>query len=81
MGVRLRKCEFLGVEDFESISQLRNEGGLRNGTRMPKGCFAAAKIFTEGVHEAAKSFRSRRAFLQRGLGDFVAKGYFRRGPF
>ena len=25
------------------------EGGLRNGTRVPRGCFTAAKIFAEGA--------------------------------
>ena len=81
MGVRLRKCEFLGVEDFESISQLRNEGGSAKWHSYAKGVFRSYENFRRGGYEAAKSFRSRRAFLQRGLGDFVAKGYFRRGPF
>ena len=27
----------------QPISQLQNEGGLRNGTRVPKGGFATAK--------------------------------------
>ena len=46
----------------QPILQLRNEGGgLRNGTRVLKGCFAAAKIFAEGVHGATKSFRSQEA--------------------
>ena len=32
------------MEDFATISQLRNEcTGLQNGTRVPKGGFAAAK--------------------------------------
>ena len=35
--------------DFEAISQLRNGVTvLRNGTRVPRGGFAAAKIFVEG---------------------------------
>ena len=45
------RADFLAEGHFRSegpfsqpISQLRNEGGgLRNGTRVPKGCFAAAK--------------------------------------
>ena len=42
-------------------------GGLRNGTRVPNGCFATAKIFAEGG---------------MGLqNDFAAYGRFRKGPF
>ena len=39
------RSPFFRVETFsQPISQLRNGvGGLRNGTRVPKGCFAAAK--------------------------------------
>ena len=32
--------------------------GLRNGTRVPRGGFATAKIFAGGSYGAAKSFRS-----------------------
>ena len=39
------------------------KGRLRNGTRVPKGCFTTAKIFAEGVQGAVKSFRSQKAFL------------------
>ena len=38
-----------------------------NGTRVPRGGFTAAKIFTEGVHGVAKSFRSQGPFSQGPL--------------
>ena len=43
-----------GVAFSQPISQLQNEGGLRNGTRVPRGCFATAKFFIEGGYGAAK---------------------------
>ena len=52
----------------QPISQLRNEGGLRNGTRVAMRCFA------ERVHEAVKSFRSQGAISQWRL-DFAAASW------
>ena len=67
------------------------EHGLRNGTHVPRGCFATVKIFTGGSYEAAKWFRSGGPFSQpnldfaadtKGLRNyFAADGHFRRGPF
>ena len=63
-------CQSYG--DFAAISQLRNEVTvLRNGTRVPRGGFATAKIFAEGGMGLRKSFRSQVAILQRRL-DFAA---------
>ena len=77
----------LGIS--QPISQLRNEGGLRNGTRVPRGDFAAAKIFVERGHGATKSFRSQWAFSQPRpnftacflwlRNYFATKGHFRKG--
>ncbi|KAL6325941.1 hypothetical protein AAG906_038432 [Vitis piasezkii] len=54
---------------FAAISQLRNGcTWLRNGTRVPRGLFATAKIFAEGARRL-KWFRSGNRFSQRG-GDF-----------
>ena len=44
---------------------------LRNGTRVPKECFAAAKIFAGGSYGAAKSFHNGGPFSQPTL-DFAA---------
>ena len=77
MEAQLLKWEFLGMEDFASTSQLRNErGGLRNGTHVPKGCFtegdrrlryhfAAEGDFRSGCLGVAKLFRSQGPFSQR----------------
>ncbi|WKA10557.1 hypothetical protein VitviT2T_028122 [Vitis vinifera] len=52
--------------DFAAISQLRNRcTGLRNGTCVPRGLFAAAKNFRKEGWAAAKPFRSGRPFSQR----------------
>ena len=48
------------------------KGGLRNGTRVPRGGFAVAKIFAEREHGTAKSFRNQGAFSQP-MGVFAAK--------
>ncbi|WJZ82808.1 hypothetical protein VitviT2T_002533 [Vitis vinifera] len=68
MGLWLRKLEISHFAGFAAISQLRNGVTvLRNGTRVPKGGFAAAKIFAEGCV---------------GLRNhFAEEGYFRRGLF
>ena len=81
MGARLRKWEFLSVEDFVSISQLRNEGegGLRNGTRVPMGCFAAAKIFVERGMRLRNHFAANGRFRSGYLG--AAKLFRSQGPF
>ena len=68
IGVWLRKLEISRFGDFAAISQLRNGVTvLRNGTRVPRGGFAAAKIFAEG----AIGLRNH----------FAAKWHFRRGLF
>ena len=55
-----------------AFSQLWNCGvRLRNGTRVPKTCFAATKIFAGGSYGAAKSFRSGGPFSQPTF-DFAA---------
>ena len=52
----------------QPISQLRNEGGgLRNGTRVPRGGFAAAKIFAEGVMRLQNHFAAKGLFRSGGL--------------
>ena len=62
-------------------------GGLRNGTRVPKGCFAAAKIFAEvggGGMGMRNHFAAKARFRSGALGlrnYFATKGHFRRGPF
>ena len=53
------------------ISQLRNGVTLlRNGTRVPRGGFAAAKIFAEGGVGLRNLFRSEGPFSQPNL-DFA----------
>ena len=65
--------------------------GLRNGTRVPKGHFAAAKIFVEGDRRLRNDFAAGDDFRSGG-GDvrndawglrnyFAPKGHFRMGPF
>ncbi|RVW76836.1 hypothetical protein CK203_043102 [Vitis vinifera] len=53
----LRSGGYQGVEISQTISQLRNGcTWLRNGTRVPKGLFAAAKIFAEGARRLRNGF-------------------------
>ena len=79
MGARLRILDFLGVEDFASISQLRNEvGGLRNGTHAPKDHFAATKIFAEEGMRLRNHFAAEGRFRSGYLGD--AKLFRSQGP-
>ena len=73
----LRSCE----TPFEMASQLRNGGfqgvevlqlrngctGLRNGTRMPRDLFAAAKIFVEGAWRLQNHFAARGAIFAAAL--------------
>ena len=77
-------CQSYG--DFAAISQLRNEVTvLRNGTRVPRGGFATAKIFAEGGMRLRKWFRSELAISQRTFwgceiisqqrGDFAAASF------
>ena len=64
---------------------------LRNGTRVPRGGFAAAKIFAEEGVGLRNLFRSGGPFSQpnldfaadtKGLRNyFAADGHFRRGLF
>ena len=57
----------------QPISQLRNEGTvLRNGTRVPKGCFAAAK------HPAKLGYGCAKLEISR-FGDFAAISQLRNG--
>ena len=52
----------------QPISQLRNgEWGLRNDTRVPKGGFAAAKIFAEGAMRLRNHFAAKGLFRSGGL--------------
>ena len=70
-GVLAAKWRISRRGGFATISQLpKGCTGLRNGTRVPWGLFAAAKIFTEGDIWAAKWFPSKVAILQRS-GDFA----------
>nr|CAN78630.1 hypothetical protein VITISV_042850 [Vitis vinifera] len=55
------------MEDFATISQLRNEcTGLQNGTRVPKGGFAAAKHLSKWLidceTEDLKAWKARSHF-------------------
>ena len=71
MGLWLRKLEISRFGDFAAILQLRNGVPvLRNGTRVPRGVFAAAKIFAEGGVGLRNLFRSGGPFSQPNL-DFV----------
>ena len=68
-GVRLRKWEFLGVEDFVSISQLRNGTGVPNGCFVERGMrlrnhFTSNGRFRSGYLGATKLFRSQGPFSQ-----------------
>ena len=66
MASRLRNGGFQGVEVSQPFRSCEMRGTvLRNGTRVPKECFAAAKIFAE-----------RGLRLRNG---FAAKCRFRRG--
>ena len=85
MGLRnhfAAKWDFRSRVPFsQPISQLRNEGTvLRNGTRVPRGGFAAAKIFAKEGVGLRNLFRSGGPFSQPNL-DFAADGFFRRGLF
>ena len=83
---------------FAAGGQFRSGGAfsqpisqLRNDTRVPRGGFAAVKIFAEDDYGAAKSFRSEGPFSQPSLdfatgflglrNHFAANGHFRRGLF
>ena len=60
MAVRLQNGGVQGVE----ASQLRNGcTSLRNGTRVPRDLFAAAKIFTEGAWRLRNHFAVRGAIF------------------
>ena len=61
------RWRILRCGDFATISQLRNEGmRLRNGTHVPRGGFAAAKIFAEGGMGLRNHFAEKWRF-RRGL--------------
>ena len=49
--------------------------GLRNGTRVPKGCFATVKIFVGSDYGAAKWFRREGPISQQTL-DFTASPFW-----
>ena len=63
--------------DFAAISQLRNGVTvLRNGTRVPRGGFTAAKIFAEGDMGLRNHFAAKWCFRSDFLGlrnNFAAK--------
>ena len=81
MRLGLRNLDFEGLGDFvEAFAAAKWGHGLRNGTRVPRGCLAATKIFAGGSYGAAKWFRSRGSIFQPTL-DFAADGHFRRGLF
>ena len=63
----------LGYENeiFKALGISQRVLQLRNGTRVPTGGFAAAKIFRWSSYEVAKSFHNERAFSQPTL-DFAA---------
>ena len=69
----------------QPISQLQNGGTtLRNGTRVPKGHFAAAKIFAEEDRRLRNHFATGSDFRSNAWGlrnYFAANGHFPRGPF
>ena len=72
MRLGLRNLDFEGLGDFvEAFAAAKWGHGLRNGTRVPRGCFATVKIFTGGSYEDAKWFRSGGPFSQPTL-DFIA---------
>ena len=57
-----------GVFKALRISQLRNEGRrLQNGTRVPRGGFAAMKIFAEGAMRLQNHFAAKGLFRSGGL--------------
>ena len=67
-GFGCEKWEFLRFGDFAAISQLRNEGmRLRNGTCVPRGGFAAAKIFLKGAMRLRNHFAAKGLFRSEGL--------------
>ena len=55
-GAMATKLEFLRLWGFRrAFPSWEMRGGvLRNDTRVPRGCFAAAKIFAEGGYGGAK---------------------------
>ena len=56
-GAMATKLEFLRLWGFRRAFpswEMRGGGVLRNSTRVPRGCFAVAKIFTEGGYGGAK---------------------------
>ena len=54
-GVVAAKLEFLRLWGFRrAFRSCEMKGRLRNGTRVPRGCFATAKFFIEGGYGAAK---------------------------
>ena len=76
----------------QPISQLRNEGMalrnectmLQNGTRVPRGGFAAAKIFAKGDRRLRNHFAAGGDFRSGCLGAaklFRNQGPFSQGPF
>ena len=65
-GFSCEKWEFLRFGYFATISQLRNEGmRLRNGTHVPRGGFAAAKIFAEGGMGLRNHFTAKGVFAAK----------------
>nr|CAN63922.1 hypothetical protein VITISV_009045 [Vitis vinifera] len=65
-GVSAAKWRISRRGGFAAISQLRNGcTGLRNGTRVPRDLFAAAKIFAEGAWRLQNHFAARGRFSQR----------------
>ena len=68
MRLWLRKLEISRFRDFAAISQLRNGVTvLRNGTRVPRGGFAAAKIFAEGCVGLRNHFAKEGYFRNQTL--------------
>ena len=92
MGLRLQNWDFEGLGYFaEVFITAKWEHGLRNGTHVPRGGFAAAKFFAGGGYGAVKLFHNGRPISQPTL-DFAAgtlwlwnyfavDGHFRRGLF
>ena len=71
------KMELLMTLDgfAEGFASVKWRLGLRNGTCVPKGVFAAAKIFTEEGYGAAKLFHRGGPISQQTL-DFAVSSFW-----
>ena len=73
-----------GFRKHFAVAKWEGEGGLRNGTHVPKGCFAATKIFAEGGRRLRNHFAADGRFRSSYLGTvklFRSQGPFSQRPF